>query len=249
MYDWYEAGRTTWRVHPKRHMDADVVLPIDLENAYGRACRSTCLEAARGAGPQLAAICAARWNGNCATRGSGRDATMAGLLRARRGEAGRVPSCASYVCAWTGVCPQVRCNSPAGGHEDSAHGTASTALWLMRVTDFVGTNAEVGRLGLSSLRTRSCRQRFATCARRSGAGSVFLDLWHTCNMACMWACIERFACDQHDHVSFAKAWMLVGKGVAHALDYDFRLLPQAVMAPLQRRLEGGALSPSWKRCL
>ena len=28
------------------------------------------------------------------------------------------------------------------------------------------------------------------------------------------------------------------KGVAHALDYDFRLVPPAMMAPLQRRLEG-----------
>ena len=47
--------------------------------------------------------------------------------------------------------------------------------------------------------------------------------------------IERFACDQHDHVSFAKAWMLMGKGVAHALDYDFILISPAVMFPLQRR--------------
>ena len=52
--------------------------------------------------------------------------------------------------------------------------------------------------------------------------------------------IERFACDQHDHVSFAKAWMLMRKGLTHALDYDFRLVPPAVMAPLQRRLEGRA---------
>ena len=51
--------------------------------------------------------------------------------------------------------------------------------------------------------------------------------------------IERFACDQHDHASFAKAWMLMSKVVAHALDYDFRLVSLAVMAPLQRRLEGG----------
>ena len=51
--------------------------------------------------------------------------------------------------------------------------------------------------------------------------------------------VERFACDQHDHVSFAKPWMLTGKGVAHASDYDFRLVPPVVMAPLQRRLEGG----------
>ena len=51
--------------------------------------------------------------------------------------------------------------------------------------------------------------------------------------------LERFACDQHDHVSFTKAWMLMSTGVAHALDYDFRLVLPAVMAPLQRRLEGG----------
>ena len=29
------------------------------------------------------------------------------------------------------------------------------------------------------------------------------------------------------------------QGVEHAPDYDFRLVPLAVMAPLQRRLEGG----------
>ena len=53
---------------PKEGQDADVVvLPIDLENAYGRAFRSTCLEAARTACPQLAAICAAQWE-PCDTR-------------------------------------------------------------------------------------------------------------------------------------------------------------------------------------
>ena len=51
--------------------------------------------------------------------------------------------------------------------------------------------------------------------------------------------IQRLACDQHDHVSFAKAWMQMSRGVAHALDYDYRLVPPAVMAPLRRRLEGG----------
>ena len=39
--------------------------------------------------------------------------------------------------------------------------------------------------------------------------------------------IERFACHQHDHVSFAKAWMLMSRGVAQALDYDFRRWAQA----------------------
>ena len=48
-------------VAPKEGQDADDVLPRDLENAFGRAFRSTCLEAARTACPQLAAICAAQW--------------------------------------------------------------------------------------------------------------------------------------------------------------------------------------------
>ena len=51
--------------------------------------------------------------------------------------------------------------------------------------------------------------------------------------------IERCACDQHDHVSCAKAWMLMTWRVAHALDYDFRFVPPLVMAWLQRRLENG----------
>ena len=52
---------------PKEGQDADVVLPTDLGNAYGRAFRSTCLEAARSACPQPAAICAAQWE-PCDTR-------------------------------------------------------------------------------------------------------------------------------------------------------------------------------------
>ena len=52
---------------PKEGQDADVVLPIGVENANGRAFRSTCLKAARTACPQLAAICAAHWE-PCDTR-------------------------------------------------------------------------------------------------------------------------------------------------------------------------------------
>ena len=115
----------------------------------------------------------------------------------------------------------------------------------MRVTDFEGTNVEFGRLGLSSSRTRSCRRRFATFARESrvnGTGSVSLVLRTNMQYGmhvglgqlaepptqttervekapATLQSTERFACDQHDHVSFEKAWMLMGKGVAHALDY------------------------------
>ena len=54
-------------VTTKAGHDADVVLPIDRENACGGAFRSTCLEAASAACPQLAAICAAQWE-PCDTR-------------------------------------------------------------------------------------------------------------------------------------------------------------------------------------
>ena len=107
---------------PKQAQDADVVLPIDLENAHGRAFRSTCLEAARGTCPQLAAICAAQWE-PCDTRFWQR-CEVAGLLTAQRGVAGMVPEVCKLCCAWVGVCPlQVRCNSSAGGSRGLAFRT------------------------------------------------------------------------------------------------------------------------------
>eukprot|EP00974_Lingulodinium_polyedra_P097926 9492931-Lingulodinium_polyedra.AAC.1 len=42
----------------------DVILPIDLENAYGRALRSVCLEAAQTVCPRTAALAAAQWAHN-----------------------------------------------------------------------------------------------------------------------------------------------------------------------------------------
>ena len=52
---------------PKSVSDGDVTLPSESESAYGRAFRSTCLEAARLACPQLAAVCEAQWE-PCDTR-------------------------------------------------------------------------------------------------------------------------------------------------------------------------------------
>ena len=46
---------------PKGGQDGDVIRSIDLQSAFGRALRSTCLEAARLACPHLAAVCAAQW--------------------------------------------------------------------------------------------------------------------------------------------------------------------------------------------
>ena len=37
--------------------------------------------------------------------------------------------------------------------------------------------------------------------------------------------VDQLACDQHDHVSFAEAWKLLSKEVAHAPDFDFRRIP------------------------
>ena len=84
-------------VAPKQEQYAEVVLRIDLENAYGRAFCSTSLEAARTAGPQLAAICAAQWDP--VTRGSGSGVTMAG--QHDKGRMARITGYASYVRART----------------------------------------------------------------------------------------------------------------------------------------------------
>ena len=67
---------------PKVGQDADVVLPIDLENAYGRVFEE-CL-------PAFSLLRFVRHTGNPVTRGSGSDATMVGLLTARREADGRV---------------------------------------------------------------------------------------------------------------------------------------------------------------
>ena len=98
--------------------DADVVPPTDLENAYGRAFRSTCLEAARGTCPQLRyaqlswAPCDTRFWLRCDDGWTVNGTTRGGWQGCK--------SHASYVCAWAGVCPlQVRCSmAPARGHED-----------------------------------------------------------------------------------------------------------------------------------
>ena len=140
--------------------DADVVLQIDLENAYGRAFRSTCMEAARTACPQRAAICATAlwedtrfwqrcddgWTVDSTTRGGWQESramqvmfvlglpspSLTSWLRARsRGSACRM-TCSTW-CTIGGV------------------------LAEEQVTDSVATNVEYGRKDLSSLRTQNCR--------------------------------------------------------------------------------------------
>ena len=103
---------------PKQAQDADVVLPIDQGKRLWEGL-SINMPGSREGALAYSWQRSAQHSGNRVTRGSGRDAMMAGLLTARRRGLAGLPSNASYVCALTGVCPlQVRCNSPAGGHED-----------------------------------------------------------------------------------------------------------------------------------
>ena len=44
--------------------------------------------------------------------------------------------------------------------------------------------------------------------------------------------IERFACDQHDHVSFAKAWMLMSKGIRTGPGLRFQADPTGGDGPV-----------------
>ena len=135
---------------PKVGQDGDGVLAIDLENAYGRAFRSTSFEAAcsdvRGAvGALRHKVLAAM--GRWLDSGQHDKRRLAGF-----------PSRASYVCArgWSLQSPSRtrwrRGLQSAAALSRSWSTMMSRAPWPMRV------------LGLDSSRTRSCRQRFATFA-------------------------------------------------------------------------------------
>ena len=65
--------------------------------------------------------------------------------------------------------------------------------------------------------------------------------------------IDRFACDQHDHVSFAKAWMLMNKEGRACLGLRFQAGPTgsdgSVATTRGWRAETDALGAPWKSCL
>ena len=265
---------------PKLGQDADVVLPTDLENAYGRAYRSTCLEAARTACPQLAAICAAQWE-PCDTKfwqrcddGWTVDSTTRGGWQGSR---------AMQVMFVLGL-------EFALSKSDALAMEEFTRIGLQDDMTFIGSAAALGRSWGNieeALANAGHRLRSYKCGVRAPGYEQYEDaelplsvrnlclkiprkrqgvslLGSEANAQhCMQVGlgqiteaptqtkerlekalatlqnIESSAYDQHDFVSFAKAWMLMSKGVAHALDYDFRLVVPGVMAPLQRRLEAG----------
>ena len=158
---------------PKQEQDADVVLPIDLENAYGRAFRSPCLEAARAACPQLAAVCAAQWE-PCDTRfwqrcddGWTVDRTMRGGWQGSR--AMQVMFVLGLEFALSKSDELAPSEITRIGMQDgllqcsTAPGRPLKVCWPRQVTDSDGTNVGHGPLVLNRLRTQNCRPRFVTC--------------------------------------------------------------------------------------
>ena len=267
-------------VAPKLEQDADVVLPIDLENAYGRAYRSTCLEAARAACPQLAAICAAQcepcdtkfwqrcddgWTVDSTTRGGwqgsramqvmfvlGLEFVLSKADDLAMGEFTRIGlqddmtfigSAAAIDRSWGDI---------ERALADARHRLCGykCGVWAPGFEQFEDTwlPLSVRRLCLRIPRKRHGVSLFGSEANAQHCVQVELGQAPEAptqakerleKALTMLHNIERFACDQHDYVSFAKAWMLMSKEVAHALDYDLRIVPPGVMAPLQRRLEAG----------
>ena len=135
------------------------------------------------------------------------------------------------------------------------------AHWPTQATDSVAANAGGGRLGLNSLRTelptevrnlcmKVPRKRHGVSLLGSAANTqhfVHVGLGQPAETPTQTMVrvekalvtlqsIERFACDQHDHVSFAKAWMLMSRGATAATTPG-------------RRVETDAFSAPWKRCL
>ena len=158
---------------PKDGQDADVVLPSDLENAYGRAFRPACLDAARTACPQLAAICAAEWE-PCDTRfwqrcddGWTLDSTTRGGWQGSRAlQVMFVLGLESALSKSDDLAPLEI--TRIGLQDDTTFMGSAAALnrswgvplrarWPTQVTDVAATNVECGRLDLNSLRTQNCR--------------------------------------------------------------------------------------------
>ena len=83
---------------PKRGQDADVVLPSDLENAYGKAYRSTCLKAARPHVHNWRQY--VRRNGSPVTQNSGSDVTMVGQLTAQPKAVGKARGLCKSCLFW-----------------------------------------------------------------------------------------------------------------------------------------------------
>ena len=254
---------------PKEGQDADVVLPIDMENACSKAFRSTCLEAARTGCPQLAAICVAQWE-PCDTRFWQRCDDGWTVDSTRRG--GWQGSRTMQVMFVLGL-------ELALSKSDELAPSEITRIGLQDGMTFTGFAAALNRsrgtieavLAEAGQRLRSytcgvwapgfdqfedaevpmkvrnlClkipRKRLGVSLLGSGANAqhcMHVGLGQTAEVPTQTIervekalmtllSVERFACGQHDHVSFAKAWMLMSKGFAHALDYDFRLVPPAV---------------------
>ena len=153
-------------VTTKEGQHADVVPPIDLENVYGRAFRSTCVEAARTACPQLAAICAAQWE-PCDTRFWQRcddgwtldSTTRSGWQGSRAMQVVFVLGLEFALSMSDELAPSEI--TRVGLQDDMTFTGSAAALnrswvplkvcWPKQVTDSVVTNVEYGRLDLSSL--------------------------------------------------------------------------------------------------
>ena len=143
----------------------------------------------------------------------------------------------------------------------------TSALWLRLATGSAGTSAVCGRLGLSSSRTNNYRWRSGTwCTKvprkRLGIGlfGSAVNVQHTMHAGLGQVAeaptqtvkrlkkalttlqsIERFAYDQHDHVSFAKVWMLLSRVVVR--------LDGPAATTLGTRAQADDVSTAWWTCI
>ena len=181
------------------------------------------------------------------TPGSGNDATMAGLWTARQEAGGKVGVlCRSCSCSgWTTPSPSSTPRHPTGGRglqDDMTFSGSKTELECTLAEAGQDPRPQVRRVGawvraVHGPRTTVGNQNFCTTVPRKPNGIGLLRVGCQCaahhvgpthfverleKALKTLQSLERFACDQRDHVSFAKAWMLLSRGVAHALDYDFR---------------------------
>ena len=235
-------------VAPKEGQDADVVLPFDLENAYGRAFRSGCVEAARSACPQLAAICASQWE-PCDTRfwrrcddGWTVDSTTRGGWQGSRVMQVMFVLGSEFALSksdelaphgitrigfrddmtFTGLAAALNrsWNVIEGTLADAGHRLRGykCRVWAPGFEQFEDMElpTEVRNLSMKVPRKRHGVSLLGSAANTQhcmhvGLGQPVVAPTQTIErvkkaLATLQS-VERFACYQHDHVSFAKAWM------------------------------------------
>ena len=242
---------------PKSRPDGDVTLPIDLENAYGRAFRSTCLEAAKLACQPSDTVfwqrCDDGWIVDITSRGVSRamqvmfvlglehtlskiDTTVGGVTRIG------LQDDMTFVGSAAALNHHLERHRGYVGEAGHKFRGDTCSMWTPRFEQFEDQALphEIKSLcakvpkkgqGIELLGSAAHVQYTMHVGLGQHAKALTQIVARLVTALTTLRRIERLACDQHDHVSFAEA---------HALDHDFMLVLMSPAAAVSRWAQANA---------